>query len=767
MAIVDGVSHWRGSGNPFPLAAVALVSDLQPAVLTIKTAAVREIDQRVDSYLRHSDGQLTDTGKVFVIEGDYGTGKTHLAIELLSRVEAANVQAFYRVAPGGTFLTLYTELMSKSIGAAEMLGRVREFYAEIVADTLRERPFMEELIKRLKRDDADPQFIIDSYGLSEGALRDELRKRLSLVTSDEAFSRALMMLLQRDLNPLAWDWFTGQTPSQVLVERGVDEPIQTDVRAMEALGVIAQLYGRNNRRFVLVIDEMEKLALAWDSSDRTKVQAFKKMLEVFHRAGALLVICGLSDIFTVLPRDPDRIDAFIHPSLLTDDDVRSYIEAVQEDAHGRRELLPFGEESVKYLVYLTGGVARDVLRLCYDAYEQAAETGGEVTPSVINAVASTRSPDGGVEMVRGEIDRLLFEQGRLAERHQLLGDPPEVTADFWIPAGGDDGRGCAILLSDSILEEQDTARLGERLTAIKSAPGGPVAILVVNGYLPAGLREPLTEALAGDPLIVYSGRTFDRDFIVAVDAAIVRAGPAPAADEAAAAGSSALRVLHQETERLARQQASAMRLMQDLAGQTEERLNVIQRTLDGIARPSRQEGPSQPAELSAELEDMFSMARQSLAAYGDVRKFVDETFEVAAQEPGARFSLTHRLREPELFSAIGVAAFLADLLGSFGESVKTWLGAVGSFSGEGPTAAERKQLSGICRTYDSLYLVTPLYRLDPLPDMTSVAGSEQETRARVGRTTRREALRGAFEGLGDRVYAATIKLVSDRAERRD
>ena len=779
MATVDGKDHWRESGNPFPSAAVARISDLQPAVLTIRTAAVEEIDRLIDSYLRatrvtetigldKSGRQLEDAGKVFVIEGDYGTGKTHLAIEVLDRVERARAEEqmdtriFYHVAPGGTFLSLYTDLMSRVIGEAELLGRVREFYADIVADALRGRPFTETLVGKLEGDDADPQVVINRYGLSEGALREELRQRLSSVTSDETFSRALMLLLQPDeLRTLAWGWFVGEVPGQILVERAIAEPIQTDTQAMEALGVIARLYGRKNRRFVLVIDELEKLALAWDRSDRAKAQAFKKLLEVFHGAGALLVVCGLSDIFAVLPRDPDRIDAIIHPSLLTEDEVRWYIEAAQEKAHGRRELEPFNEESIKYLVYLTGGVARDVLRLCHDVYEYASRTGNEITSSVVNAVARTRSPGGGMEMARSEIAELLFEQGWPADRRRVLGGPLEVTADFWIPVG-EEGRGCAILISDSILEETQARHLGEQFAAITSAASGPALILVVSGYLPAKLRQLLVDALGEDPLIVYNARTFSTDFTSAVNTVIGRILSAPdmAAPDGTVHAYPELRSLHAETERVARQQASALRLMQEIAERTEGRLNAIQRVLEAASGPPSLERPIRAADLSAKLENMFSDARRSLVAYGDVRTFIYETFQTATEEPGARFSLVHRLRDPDAFNAIGVAAFLSDLLTSFRESIRTWLGALGLGGGEGPTASERERLREICRTYDALYGVALIYKLDPLPGLTNMAGSEQDVLFRVGRSARREALKAAFDGLGDRVYQAAIDLAS-------
>ena len=778
MAAVESRNHWRGSGNPFPPAAVARFSDLRPEVPTIKTAAVREIDSLVDGYLRATrvqgdDGKdtsgehLADEGKVFVIEGEYGEGKTHLAIELLDHVQESRDQGqfqprvIYHVAPGGTFLVFYTDLMSRVITADEILGRVREFYADIVANALRERPFTSALVRQLEDDDADPQMVVERYALQEGALRQELHRRLSAVTRDESFSRALILLLQPELRTRVWDWFTGKPPSQVLTELGIKKPIMTDAQALEALGVIALLYGRKNRRFVLVIDEMEKLVLTWDRSSNASAQAFKQLLEIFRAAGALLVACGLSDMFTVLPRDPARIDAIIRPSPLTADDVRWYVEETQERVSGVRMLRPFTEDSITYLVYLTGGVAREVVQFCYEAYDYAAETGHEITPGVVDTVARGRSSSGGMEIVRNDIDRLLSEQEWRADARWLLREPLDEVADFWIPAG-ERSAGCAVLISDSVLEAEYAAALGERVTAIKAVGRRRAVIVVVSGYLPVKLRQPLADALDGDPLIVYSPRTFDTDFTLAVKAAMNRISPVPIRLPVSGQPDSELRWLRTETERVARQQTTTVRLLQELAARTEERLTAIQRALEGTLAPG---GQARLEDLPAALEAMFGRAQHSVAAYGDVRKLVNEAFEVAAQEPGARFSLTHRLREPDAFSAIGVAAFLHEVLLGFREGVRAWLGALSRDHdpGEGPTASERARLRGICRTYDSLYGVAPLFKLDPLPELARLTEGEPELVSRAGRSARREELRSAFDGLGDRVYEAAIEFAGSGA----
>lgn len=786
MAGTGGGNPWRGMSNPFPNAAVAHVYDYPPDVLTIETPAVRKARRVVSGYLnatrtpgtgpgaggRGGSGEhLIGKGAACVIEGDYGTGKTHLAMDLLARAEGAragagpDMRVFYQVVPGGTFMSLYTGLMKDHIGLGEMQDRVRECYSDIVADALRDRPFTEGLIDELHRGNVDPERVIDRYGLKEGALRDELRRQLREVTGNEVFGRALMLLLRPELATLAWEWLVGGFPGTVLAERGITRPLATDIEAMDALGVVARLYGRRDRRFVLVIDEMEKLAVDWDH-DVTHAQALKRLLEVFRVTGSLLVMCGLPDIFEILPPDPGRVDAVIRPSLLTADDVRWYIGQALASAAGGDGLAPFTRESADYIVYLTSGVARDVLRICYYAFDEAAETGEEITAEVLRQVARYRVPNAGAERARSDIADILAEQGWPADRHRVLGALPGAVADFWIPRGAE-GAGCAILVSDSVLEDREARVLAEQAKAVASGDAERAVILVVGGYLPEDRRRLLAAELGAGSLVVYHVRTFGREFARALQAAMdrfagtrpPRAVQAPGGLELAGAlpapgDSDEIRTLRAETERIARQQDSTLRALRELLRRSESLTGAVAELRAGPGP-----APDTRAGLPAEVETLFSRARDSLEAYGDVRGFLEKTFQIAARQPGERFPLTHRLRRPDAFSPIGIAEYLSDLLGGFRSSVQSWLAAVrpGPDREGAPTEGEREWLRGICQTYDSLYGVAQVYKLDPLPDMIDLADDGREPADRPSRSVRREELEAAFSDLGERVHHAALR----------
>ena len=392
-------------GNPFPPTAVARLTPDLTVGLTVSTDAVRKVNALAERYLETgrlvSRDDVGRKGNVLAIVGDYGTGKTHLALQLLRRLTAPEpgtdhppglprVSAFYLDAPGDSFLALYRERFITRLSRDEVGERVAEYYADIVAAELETTSLTEVAARGLKERTVQAQTLVDQLGLMASDYRVELDRRLSAVTERTDFGTALALFLRPEFKSTVWDWLAGGAPEAVLRERGITETIDTDGAALEALGVFALLYGAQGHRFVLVVDEIERILspTAGGRPDDETVAAFKRLLEIVGATGALLVLCGLPEFLEALPQDAvQRIPSVIRPTQLSAEDTLGYIEDSQEAAFGERRARPFSLDIAQYLAELAGGNPRRVIRLCYHVYDAAMRAGTDVTRAMVREAA--------------------------------------------------------------------------------------------------------------------------------------------------------------------------------------------------------------------------------------------------------------------------------------------------------------------------------------------------------------------------------------------
>jgi len=778
------VSHetsgwWKGTANPFPRSAVAVRSGQGPAAPTIQTDAVKEVRRVIDEYVtqtlelrtRSLGGDLLpDDGRVIVIHGEFGTGKTHLVIDALERLARARERGldprfFYKVPVGGNFLTLYKDIMN-DVGAFRMRKRVLEFYADVVKEEIEGHPFADLLVSQLESDKTNAQLVISKYGLREGALLARLRQRLGSVTDDDMYAQALMLLLQPELQEPVWRWFTGEIPGRMLRANGLTEAIDSDQRALEALGVVARVYRRNGRRFVLAIDEMEKLVLAGVLHDKGKIQAFQKLLEIFRRTGGLLIVAGLPDVLDIIPPGRGRVEDEVVPSRLNDEDVRWYIRESIETKFKGRGRGPFSDRGVACVSYLSNGLAREVVRLCYYSYQSASESGGPIDESTVQSVSAARSRMDVGDRVRQRVRDVLYREGYDPHEGWIFAGDIEAAVDFWIPVDGQD-IGCAVLINDSILDETQADAVAGLISEVQPPGSRRGIVQVVSGNLPADLRLKLERALGTSPLIRYNQQSFDRDFARALQAVVDNVS---VAETDQYPGSAEVRLLRQQTGRIARQQSTMLRLLEGRADREEQLLGTVERAVaessdePGTRPETGIPGADTAPDLPPELAELFRRAELTLAGYGDVREIIKRAFDVGGGEPGATLALAARFREGSALAAIGVVTFLAAVLDGFRASVHGWLEALDPEPGRGgePTDSDLEQLSGICGTYQDLYSAAPLYQLDQLAALTGpAAGDGPDTSSdairRSERTRLSDALHEAFDRLGDRIYEAAVR----------
>ncbi|WP_394621461.1 hypothetical protein JNUCC0626_20885 [Lentzea sp. JNUCC 0626] len=715
------------SDNPFLMAAVAKPREFTGGTVSIPTPSITEAVSIVDSFLRPS---ALPSGAVIAIVGEYGTGKSHLVGALLHHAmdvpEDLRPRVAFLEARQATFVDLYKQLIGTELRRDDVCARVRELYADVLADALGESALTAEIAVRLRGGDVDPVEVADRLGLMGSKYLASLRQRLEVVTRNRAFGIVLPLLLRHDFADAAWEWLSGHHPDPVLVDRGVDTPINTEELALEAMGVVALLYSTRGKKFVLAIDEMNKVVSATRKPTENAVDAFEKLISVFAGAQALLVLAGLPDYLDELGGTvQQRIGRKILISPLTPEHAIEYIRQSQ-DALGRgRVLHPFTEDTVRYLVKLTDGNARRIIRLCNHLYRHAMDLSPRdpakavVTEAMVRKVAREQAGARTADHVRNEIRQVLAALGLTYERDHWMDPQTDSRADYWVPYGDEEGAGCALVLTDAVLTQSDCDALVSRATFLQTAVEQRQVLLIVVGLLNADHVTELGEAYSEEP-ISYDHWTFTET----LSSVLERQLRLLDRDDALAVGEERFR-------RLGRQQANTQRMLEQalktltvMRSSSERSLGQIQRELTELsaARVPQATVESPPLRLPPKVMTLFTTAQSFLDGLDQVDATLRSMFTATAGDSAnaidARVAVRGQLRSQHLFSAVGVGAMLRTLLITFRDSINEWYRSYVPSASGGPYPVDRDRLTALCRAYDTVYEYVPFYRLEDLDGFT-------------------------------------------------
>ncbi|MDX8147349.1 hypothetical protein SK854_34930 [Lentzea sp. BCCO 10_0061] len=680
--------------NPFsPMAVTQITQAMSPGV---ETDPIRAAKAYLDDYL--ADPR---TGNVIAVIGDYGTGKTHLACELLEHAGTGCRRLYLEATPNG-FAGLYRRYLEE-LRAEDLLARLNEVYAGIVADHLHSTGAPAQTVQWLRDGVIEPQGVVVKMQLQANSLLSRLRTRLQEITRHPAFSIAAMLLLREGFETSVWKWLRGADPDVLLVERGISEPLASDAAALAALGAFVRLHAYGDQRFLLVIDEMHK-AVAGSTGD-AGMSAFQTFLQQFDTAGACLVLTGLPELMTVLRADVrERITHEITMSRFGAEHVRLVIETAQGG------LEPFTRDVVDYLVAIADGTPRKVIRLCHHLYRRWLADGSPITDELVREVAR----DVGLfssDDVEAATTRLLDAGDFSHLRHHFLGQAVETQVDFWVTFP-DGTAGCAIVLTDSVLDTRDAERLTAKVLALRKIVLDCRVLLVVNGRLAGEPGDRLTSVLSRPPL-EYQRLTY-ADHMTA----LLRAIEAEVRTES---DHNPVERLQQALERITRQQASIHGFIERVAEQLDDvrsvsdnRMDAIQARLDAIAgdlRIVRDGGPpgaEQGVRLPPLVDQEFTRALDLLADVLDVDAALAEEFAKGDALPRLPQFLRRGLE------SAAVAIVLRTMVLAFRDSVTDWYRAERLTAQEPVSPKAYERLDGLCRSFDALTEFVPIARLEEL-----------------------------------------------------
>lgn len=742
--------------NPFSLTAVAKVSD-STGMVTVETPSIREAVRYLDEYLAPAvfdeAGHKRRPGFVIALQGDYGSGKTHLGALLLNRVqersgvgEPREARPVYLDAVD-TFRDLYLRFIT-GLPRHEVHARVREYYAEIVEDRLDDVQISERVGSLIREQKADLERLTTTLGLSESSLVVALRHELEAVTKSSAFAAVLSLLVRPGFEEPAWDWLLGGEPHPLLRERGIDEPIG-EATALDALGVFARLYGGVGHPFIVVIDELNRLIRDPESMTDATLGALQKLLESFDSAGTMLVLIGLTESFELLGSGVrQRIGSVITMSPFDVPATRRFIELslARMGAGGPGGLHPFSADAVREIVDLAYGNPRKIGLYCRRLYgmlrpddERRQITAGDVRVMAREHFGADKRPRVAIA-VQAVIENQLLDYFR----DYYVSADRRSRVDYWVVVPGTDA-GCALFLTGAVTEPGDVDELTERVAFVRDAATCE-ALLVVSEALAPEHRAALTDAFGREPL-VYHRESFPDDLASLLKAMKYRLDQS--------SGGDALVVLRDRVDRIGGQQSRLQSVLEqlvvglrDFRSASEHGLDGVRRELGDLSRTvatvARRPGGGRDGDpdsaLPGEVSALFDERLGALDELETVAPLMDGLFrQQNGTDPSAfqdalatiRAAMSRAGRpagDPAVTPALGVSTLLRQLITAFRRAVDDWFRS-SPVPRRRLQAAETDELDLLCETYDAVFEYLPTFELEGLvrlaPDADRLALSER------------------------------------------
>lgn len=756
---------WRS--NPFPLAPVARLgppadlgaAPVQPADsgnVTIATPVLAELTGLVEDYLRPPPpgGRR---GRAVALVGEFGLGKSHVLREVcnsLAEQQPAAPALWIVDEPVRDFGRMYRDRLHGPADTAQ--GRtafeelVKDYYAYVTAVRVSREGAeprsgrLDEIAAGLRDRSLDPDKVVSALRYDVEVIHADLRGTLGSVTEHRRFATALSLMRDRRFSAMVWDWLTGEEPAAPLRERGIREPVSGIDPVFDALAVQGFLHGRVGSPYVLLLDSLEKV-LEWpEDSRRTFVDAFERLVNVYVSRGGLLVFC-------TSPAGLDEFRPSLHERVVqlwpTGLDERLGADLVAEYVHAgprpdplgspgaaERWPAPFGAETVRVVQELTGGVPREILKTCRQAWQDSEDAAGRVrevtSAAVLTAVRTLHEKVSREQVLTAVHEALDLGQWRLASSDPVhpaafgggSGPPdgqPEVV--HWIEVA--QNAYLAVMLSRSVLVADDEERIAERVRALHVAlnPARAEVLLVVNGAVPRSMRDRLARAIGSQPLVYRP-----RSFAGAVNRALERLA-ARLTELRHEAGLADLAV--ELRSALSEQAAHMVELRHDV---TEAVRSVPVAGAEGVSvEPRPLPGPVEARfeEVLALLDDVLDRLSGTSSGTGEPR---------VGRRPVTRADL----------GTLGCATLVGTLTREFRRGVADWcataLPALRT-AARAPAAEEGwAVLRGVCRSYETAVEVLPLEELD-------AAGPPRRTTAAR-----------AVEALADDVWGALVGAVTDR-----
>jgi predicted CopG family antitoxin len=455
--------------NPFHPEAVATYGQVIKTCenLGYMQTALEELNQYLISYPAATARRY---GAAIGLRGGHGSGKTHLLMWLAEKARnLSSIQpiVLYAKADRASFADLYTQLVSNLSREKlqELLGEaVRKLAKEEVG-----KAKVSEILDEQISSNADLEILnreqkidLDQLKIQLQAKLDTAREAVPGVTPEKpvpgTIPRMLTLLQDPNLGPKAYEWLLGKevtdladlnlshplfelkterqdSSQQVKKEPGsagpppagsaqqseVPESSVPDLTAIDALETLAALLLIAERPLIILIDQFEILLRADDKRRQTLFSVVKKLVEQLNFQKAMTFIAGSSEPWDALTLDVTprlrRRDPLIVGSLSLKE-TEHLLEAYTDSLDSK-----FSDSALATIRALSGGNAREVIRIAYYAYNEVNGDLPRVDEGVlIRSAGESRTVEERNKLALETIDSVLAEFGGAIRANIIIDD---------------------------------------------------------------------------------------------------------------------------------------------------------------------------------------------------------------------------------------------------------------------------------------------------------------------------------------------------------
>lgn len=413
--------------NPFPDYPVVRLKDDAKSVegKTIDTDAIAASHELLRIYVaqwkaKHDGGPAEIDPLVIRVEGDYGTGKTHLLLDAIALVQTelgtlyptVNILRVTCVETGP--VEWYRGTIGGEVARPFLIDLVVRLYAEAGKDVAAGAELTNAAVLQIESDYKSVYTLIKASFLNLSKVNDRFNELLIEICREAGED------LRKVLSGLVWDatlkmstrWLAGVQLTQPELDKlRISASLTTENDVIDVLTAIAAIHRYLNFPFGLVVDEVEH----WTRYDlshasESNMTWLKRLLENLATYQSLVIVCGRLEAWRQQGDVVDRFTSYrsIRLERLKPETVELIVRTLLTAAQVTS--FSFGPTEAQAVTECTGGSIRRVLSFCGFLFRKSAGFSQRLNEESIRKLAEEAGQRISIEEAKLVIHEFLEKQ---------------------------------------------------------------------------------------------------------------------------------------------------------------------------------------------------------------------------------------------------------------------------------------------------------------------------------------------------------------------